>query len=521
MSPQTIGLAANGTEQFTAAVTNGPSQSVTWSITSVNPSGADPGSFSPTVSGLYMAPVSVTGTVTVTVKATTADQNASATATVTLASGSTANFVGTDGLTQGSWQGTYGLDGYALAGSAQDLPGYANLMVENAQTYTWDPDNTDPRALQIPSSSGRIAAAWYSSHFSVPPTFTLDISFNDGQSHQIALYALDWDNQGRAESIQVLDANTNAQLDSRIISNFSGGTYLIWNISGHVLINVTETVGPNCVISGVFFGGNNGSGINVSVTPSSLFLSANQQQQFAAALTGTATPNITWSINPSDSGTITSSGVYTAPAEPANGQAVTVTATQQGATKPGTATVNLTTGGVANFLATDTGTQGNWQGTYGADGYAIANVVPANSPSYGSFIPQSASTYTWMATTADARALQVPGGSGIASAWYNVPTFSFNVNLTDGQLHQVALYALDWDAKGRAETVQIVDAASNQVLDTQRVLNFSNGVYLIWNVSGNVTIKITCTARPQRCDQWNFLRGRNSNNITVNPPAVA
>ena len=69
----------------------------------------------------------------------------------------------------------------------------------------------------------------------------------------------------------------------------------------------------------------------------------------------------------------------------------------------------------------------------------------------------------------------------------------FGEDYTDGQTHQLALYLLDWDGYGggRSEQVQILNAATGQVLDTESVSNFSNGEYLIWNVSGNIQIKIT------------------------------
>jgi hypothetical protein len=51
-----------------------------------------------------------------------------------------------------------------------------------------------------------------------------------------------------------VDANSNAVLDTRTITNFHGGVYLYWNVSGHVKINVRYTAGANGVISGVFFG---------------------------------------------------------------------------------------------------------------------------------------------------------------------------------------------------------------------------------------------------------------------------
>ncbi|MGH9772798.1 MAG: hypothetical protein ACRD4Q_14055 [Candidatus Acidiferrales bacterium] len=102
-------------------------------------------------------------------------------------------------------------------------------------------------------AGGRIASAWYSNHVSIPPTFTFDVNFTDNQSHLFAFYALDWDAQGRAETIQVYDANSGTLLDTRNISNFVGGTYIVWTISGHVTINVTVNSGANAVISGAFF----------------------------------------------------------------------------------------------------------------------------------------------------------------------------------------------------------------------------------------------------------------------------
>jgi len=80
------------------------------------------------------------------------------------------------------------------------------------------------------------------------------MNFTDRAFHPVALYALDWDSLGRSETIQILDANTNAVLDTRTISNFSNGVYLIWNLYGNVTITVTTTNTANAAISGVFFG---------------------------------------------------------------------------------------------------------------------------------------------------------------------------------------------------------------------------------------------------------------------------
>jgi len=149
--------------------------------------------------------------------------------------------------------------------------------------------------------------------------------------------------------------------------------------------------------------------------------------------------------------------------------------------------------GMAGFLGTDTTTEGSWQGVYGSQGY---NVID-NATSYPSYAQVSASgnnNYLWTNTSTDVRALQEVGSSNrIAAVWYSPTSFTVNVNLTDGQTHRLALYLLDWDqfGGGRNEQVQILDAMTGTVLDTRSASNFSNGEYLVWNVSGDIQIRIT------------------------------
>jgi hypothetical protein len=238
----------------------------------------------------------------------------------------------------------------------------------------------------------------------------MDVNLTDGQLHPIEFYALDFDSRGRSETIQILDANSGAILDTRSISNFSNGIYLVWNITGHVTVQVTCNGGANAVISGIFFGG---APVNV-----------------AAA---------------------------------------------------------------ATFVKTDTSTQGNWQGKYGSDGFSLA-ASASSIPSYAKFSALNNLSWTWVSATSDPRALQSTYGYATATTWYNNPTFNFDVNMTDGKSHSFAIYALDWDSLGRAETVQILDANSGAVLDTRNLANFYNGAYLVWNITGHVKINVTATA---------------------------
>ena len=104
-----------------------------------------------------------------------------------------------------------------------------------------------------------------------------------------------------------------------------------------------------------------------------------------------------------------------------------------------------------------------------------------------------AATHTWDTGTSDVRALQSPSGTGrIASQFNSVTFFTYDIRLTDDQPHWIALYLLDWDSGGfRAQTVDVLDASTNTLLDSQYVAKFSGGVYLVWEVRGHVQIRVT------------------------------
>ena len=72
-------------------------------------------------------------------------------------------------------------------------------------------------------------------------------------TYNLELYLLDYDKGGRSEQIQLSDANTKTVLSTQTVSNFSGGAYVIWTISGNVLITITRLSGANAVLSGLFF----------------------------------------------------------------------------------------------------------------------------------------------------------------------------------------------------------------------------------------------------------------------------
>ena len=44
------------------------------------------------------------------------------------------------------------------------------------------------------------------------------------------------------------------------MSSFSGGEYLVWDVSGNVTFKITKVAGVNAVLSGIFFDANGGLG---------------------------------------------------------------------------------------------------------------------------------------------------------------------------------------------------------------------------------------------------------------------
>jgi hypothetical protein len=170
-----------------------------------------------------------------------------------LPSAAAAAFVKADITTRGSWKGVYGADGYNVIGNLAAAPAYVAMTASGYSQWIWAASSTDPRALQKPSlPADRLAACWYA-----PSSFSLDLRFTDQQSHQVALYLTDWDSLGRIDRVDILDANNNV-LDTRTASNFAGGQYLVWNLSGHVIVRITATAILSAVVSGIFFDGSPG-----------------------------------------------------------------------------------------------------------------------------------------------------------------------------------------------------------------------------------------------------------------------
>ena len=167
--------------------------------------------------------------------------------------GNTATYVGTDSSTQGNWIGAYGSDGYRIINNANSYisnPSYLSFSVSGNNPYEWANPTGNVAGLQIPpTGASRLAATWYSSS-----PWTMDMSFSDGNIHQVSFYMVDWDSaNARSQTIEVRDADTGVVLDTRTFNNFTSGKYAAWTVSGNIQFRIIHLAGGNSVISGIFY----------------------------------------------------------------------------------------------------------------------------------------------------------------------------------------------------------------------------------------------------------------------------
>jgi len=420
-------------------------------------------------------------------------------------------FIKQDTTTSGNWKGVYGSDGFNIftdtSANNPTIPTYATVTPTGNSVFQWAaPATNNPTyCLQqaAANSTNRLAGVWYS-----PSSFSLDMNLTDGNTHQVALYLLAWLNPTLVETVTITDAVNGNTLDTRSVSSLSNGDYEVYNISGHVKITITVTTGKNGVISAFFFdpkpppppaptgltaiAGN--AQVTLNWTASTGATSYNVYRATTSGGEGT-TPIKTGVTGTSYTDTGLTNGTtyyYEVTAANANGEGAK---SNEASTAPSAANAS------AVFVKQDTTTSGNWKGVYGSDGFNIFTDTSANNPTmpaYATVTPTGNSVFQWAAPATNNPTYclqQAAAGSmnRLAGVWYSPSSFSLDMNLTDGNTHQVALYLLAWQNSTLVETVTITDAVNGNTLDTRSVSSLSNGDYEVYNISGHVKITITVT----------------------------
>ena len=174
-------------------------------------------------------------------------------------------------------------------------------------------------------------------------------------------------------------------------------------------------------------------------------------------------------------------------------------------------------------LGADQDTAGDWLGTYGAAGFFLAafdgpgkhreQLPPWVASVTQVFGPNSAGPWLDPPPANDTRALldpaapQGPRKIGQFSAppppeagW--APSFPFDIRVrappAPGTVYQFSAYFVDFDFRGRRQSVQLMDGDTlNDIAPVQLLSDFEGGVWLSWQYNSSVRLRI------------NFLRGTN------------
>ena len=144
--------------------------------------------------------------------------------------------------------------------------------------------------------------------------------------------------------------------------------------------------------------------------------------------------------------------------------------------------------------------QGDWVGTYGADGYALLgwnkNSDLISIPAASLTLDQG-SRYRWSANTTSLRALESPDQSvRRASQWVHSSSLRLHLTFNTAYSGTLHLYALDWDGNIRREIVYVDDGSGTRSVNLNS--SFNAGAWLHFPISvaagGTVTIRVDRTA---------------------------
>src|SRR6266852_4342766 len=174
---------------------------------------------------------------------------------------------------------------------------------------------------------------------------------------------------------------------------------------------------------------------------------------------------------------------------------------------------NVSSATTPRALAYAQAPQGNWVGTYGADGYALlgwTGTTDLVSMPKCSLVMDQATRFQWVAGTSGVQVLESPDTtSRNAATWYDPNQLRLHLSCPSAYTGTLHLYALDWEGAGRRETITVNDGSGPQAANIST--DFSQGAWvnLPINVAagGTVTITVIRVAGPNAVLGGIFLGG--------------
>ncbi len=381
ISPKTVQLLTGATQQFSATVANTTNTAVTWTIAGTGCTGAACGTISS--NGLYTAPSTVPSPAEVFVTVTSvADPTKSSTASVTISlpvgvtvspASATVALGGNQQFTAAVANTTNTAVTWSISGSG--CSGASCGTITTAGLYTAPASVPSPAQITVRATS--VADPTRSGSASVTISLPVDINISPksatvtaGTQKQFTATvtnttntAVTWNIAGDGCSGASCGTITGAGLYTAPASVPSPPQV---SVAAKSVADPTKTSTATVTIV---------PPVSVAVSPAAVQVVTGAQQQFTATVKNSTNAAVTWSISGSCSGaacgTITSGGLYKAPAVVPNPALVVVTATSAAdSTRSGTASVtiippvgvtispttaNVAVGGNQQFLATVSG----------------------------------------------------------------------------------------------------------------------------------------------------------------------
>ncbi|MBV8673791.1 MAG: hypothetical protein JOZ33_10185 [Acidobacteriaceae bacterium] len=420
VSPTSVTLSVKGQQQFKATVTGTSNTGVNWTVTGIGCVAGSCGTI--TSAGLYTAPATIPNPALATVTATSvADPTKSASASVVIQSASSISVTVHPASVQ------------VATGAQQQFTATVNGTTNQAVTWKLSGGGCSGSACGTISGTGL-----YTAPVSVPSpasvTVTATSVADPAQSGSASITVV------AVPKLTISPANPQVKPQGQIQFSASGpqSGVVVWSVSGSGcagiscgsinssglytapatqptpnMVTVTAASLSNPAITGSTTVTIISNSVSVGVTPTSASVGVGGQQQFKATVTGSNNTAVTWTLSGTGCtgslcGTISASGLYTAPPSAPNPPFVTVTATSvadptksasasvqvtqqigisisptsaqvvEGQTKQFTATVTGTSNTGVNWSVSGTGCSGSGCGTISNSGlYTAPDSIPA------------------------------------------------------------------------------------------------------------------------------------------------
>ena len=306
LNQSSVNVALGGTAQFTATVQNTTNTAVTWSVDGVVGGNSSGGTISAT--GLYTAPAQA-GTHTVTATSVAdSTKNAKASVAVGAISLTPASATIAPGGTQQFTATIQGFSNAAISWSVNKVSGGNSTVgtISSSGLYT-APAQTGTYTIVATSAADSSVTA-----SATVTVFTLSVS---PSTATIALSA--------TEQFTATAQGLSAPVFSWSVDTIAGGNSTVGTITTAGLYTAPAQAGTHTIAASVVNASGTASAavtvISFTVTPSTATVDPSATQQFTAAIQGSTETTFSWSVDGvaggnATTGTISTSGLYTAPA---------------------------------------------------------------------------------------------------------------------------------------------------------------------------------------------------------------